>query len=389
MKVLTMPSSIIPQSMKTLTKPILVTKAQQLKELVRCLEGQKAVAVDTESNSLYAYRERVCLIQFSIPGGDYLVDPLALEDISPLGAVFANPGIEKVFHAAEYDVLTLKRDFGFEFANLFDTMLAARILGWEKIGLGNMLEAEFGVSLEKKFQKANWGKRPLPRAMLNYASLDTHYLINLRDILFKELERTKRMPLAIEDFTRLSQLSGNGPTPQPTDIWRMNGARDLTPQQATILKLLAEYRQGKAEKMDKPLFKVIDDKTLLAIAAAQPASYRELGTVPGMTDSQVKRHGKAALAAVRKGTQEEPSHPPRKLRLDAEYSARVEALREWRKKTARRMGVESDVVLPRNVMFAVAKKNPSDHTGLAKVMESVPWRFERYGRKIQAVLADH
>ena len=113
--------------------------------------------------------------------------------------------------------MCLKRDYGFEFNNLFDTMQAARILGFEHIGLSTMLENQFRVEPIKSFQKANWGKRPLPRAMLNYASLDTHYLIQLRDILFEELERTKRLPLALEDFTRLSQISGNGPTPQPTD----------------------------------------------------------------------------------------------------------------------------------------------------------------------------
>jgi ribonuclease D len=139
------------------------------------------VAVDTESNSLFAYREQVCLVQFSTTQADFLVDPLALADLTPLAPLFADPKIEKVFHAAEYDLLCLKRDFGFSFANLFDTMLAGRILGRKEIGLGAMLEAFYGVQADKRHQRANWGQRPLPAPLLEYATLDTHYLIPLRD----------------------------------------------------------------------------------------------------------------------------------------------------------------------------------------------------------------
>jgi ribonuclease D len=374
--------------MKTLPKPILVTTPKQLQEMILVLQDQPIVAVDTESNSLFAYRERVCLIQFSIPEADYLVDPMALDDLSPLGEVFASPEIEKVFHAAEYDLLVMKRDFGFRFVNLFDTMLAARILGRERVGLGNLLEAEFGVKLQKKFQKGNWGKRPLSQAMLNYARMDTHYLIRLRDIFKDGLQRAGRTPIALEDFSRLSQIDGNGPTPQRTNIWRMNGSRDLTPNQATTLKLLAEYRQGRAEKLDKPLFKVIGDKTLVEIAAREPESYRHLGEIHGMTEAQIRRHGKAILAAVRRGVEEEPTRPPKRNRKDGAFNDRLDKLREWRKVSARKMGVESDVVLPRDLMFEIARENPADFDGLAEIMADIPWRLERYGHKIHAVLAD-
>jgi ribonuclease D len=372
--------------MKTLPKPILVTQPKQLGEMTRLLQTQPIIAIDTESNSLFAYRERVCLIQFSIPDRDYLVDPLAIKDLSPLGAVFANSKIEKVFHAAEYDLLVMKRDFDFRFANLFDTMVAAKILGREKVGLGNLLATEFGVRLEKKFQKRDWGKRPLPQAMLNYARMDTHYLIRLRNTLRDDLKKTDRLPLAMEDFRRLSQLDGNGPTPQPTNIWRMNGSRDLTPHQATILKMLADYRQRRAEKIDKPLFKVIADTTLVEIAARKPKTMQDLGEIRGMTESQVRRHGKALLAAVQRGIESEPTYRPKQVRLTEDHIERLEALKVWRKKAARKMGVESDVVLPRDLMFKIARENPKDYDALATILRETPWRLERYGQKIQAVL---
>ena len=189
-----------------LPAPIVVTHEDTLARMVERLSREPRVAVDTESNSLYAYREQVCLIQFSVPGADYLVDPLAVENLTRLGPLFADGGMEKVFHAAEYDVVCLKRDFNFEFNNLFDTMVAARILGREEVGLGALLEHEFGVKLDKRFQRANWGERPLKGELLAYARLDTHYLLELRDRLYPKLMERGLWALAEEDFRRMGAM---------------------------------------------------------------------------------------------------------------------------------------------------------------------------------------
>ena len=165
----------------TLPPPILVADEAALRALVDALAGCPVVAVDTESNSLHAYRERVCLIQFSTPSADYIVDPIVLRDLTTLAPFFANPGQQKVFHAAEYDVICLRRDYGFEFTNLFDTMSAARTLGWPQVGLAAILETHFGVTMNKRFQRADWKRRPLTPEQLDYARLDTHYLLALRE----------------------------------------------------------------------------------------------------------------------------------------------------------------------------------------------------------------
>jgi ribonuclease D len=340
------------------------------------------VAVDTESNSLFAYREQVCLIQFSIPDEDYLVDPLALGDISQLGKVFESKKTEKIFHAAEYDLLTMKRDFDFEFCNLFDTMLAARIAGRKKVGLGTLLEAEFDVKVEKKYQRANWGKRPLTPEMQRYARLDTHFLIRLRDLLDEELKVLGRRELAQDDFVRLCQVNGTIPEPQEVDVWRVNGVRTLDPQQVTILRHIAEYREGFAKKYNRPLFKVIGDRTLVAIAETQPKNLKELSKLPGMSDSQVRRHGKALLRAVREGEQDKPSFRKSRPPVDERVMLVIEALREWRKKTARNLGVESDVVLPRLLLEKIAFSQPNNKVELDKVMSESPWRLKHYGERI-------
>ena len=181
--------------------PIWIDAPDALRAMVKDLSRQSLVAVDTESNSLYAYQEQVCLIQFSTLDQDYLVDPLALKDLSPLGEIFSNPNIEKVFHAAEYDLICLKRDFDFTFENLFDTMIAGRILGRDAVGLGSMLQQAFDIKVDKRYQKANWGKRPLPREYTDYARLDTHFLIPLRNSMKEELVKIDRWELAEEDLT--------------------------------------------------------------------------------------------------------------------------------------------------------------------------------------------
>ena len=375
-----------------LPHPILITRREQLLQLADRLQEGPIVAVDTESNSLFAYREQVCLIQFSARGEDYLVDPLALNDLSPLAGLFSDPAVEKVFHAAEYDVICMRRDFGFEFNNLFDTMIAARILGRDGVGLGSLLQAEFSVHLNKRFQRANWGQRPLPPHLLDYARLDTHYLIALRDRLKKQLQQTDLWPLAMEDFERLRQVNGNlhdGVEKQVHAInpWRVKGAYDLTPGQAAVLFELCRYRDQVASSINRPLFKVINDHTLLSISIMVPQNLKELSSIDGMSPRQVRRHGKKILPAIQRGLQADPLYPPKPPRPSEKFVRRLERLRRWRKVTAQGLGVQSDVILPRDLLYSLAASNPASEAELAQDMKDVPWRMERFGNQILDVLS--
>lgn len=365
---------------------MLITEPAELKGLAQELGRQRLVAVDTESNSLHAFREQVCLIQFSADGRDSLVDPLAVPDVGALGPLFSNPRIEKIFHAAEYDLMVLARDYGFGFRNLFDTMIAARILGRQQVGLGNMLEAEFGVKLAKKFQRANWGQRPLSREMLDYARLDTHYLIELRHRLKRELVERGRWPIAEEDFKRLETTVLEAPDADAADIWRIKGAYKLDRSVTPILQKLAEYRAQQAERADVPLFKVLGDSTLTAIASAAPVSLEQLSQIPGMSEGQIRRHGRAILAAVQAGAGAEPPPRPKRAPYDEAYVERLDALRNWRKQTAKAMEVESDVVLPRDLLEGLAKRNPRNRRELDAMLNELPWRRAQYGDQILDVL---
>jgi ribonuclease D len=373
-------------SLPSLPDPILVKTKSELLGLVDILLEQPIIAVDTEANSLFAYQEKVCLIQFSIPKIDYIVDPLAIEDISLLGQIFSNPKIEKIFHAAEYDIIILKHDFNFKFVSLFDTMLAARILGWKSQGLSKILQSQFGFIINKKYQRADWGQRPLPGEMLAYAQMDTHFLSTIRNRMKSELQERNRWDLAQEDFKRMCQVEPNFNN-EKKNVWSINGANDLKPQQVAVLDQLYKFRDDKAKELDRPLFKVINDKALLNIAVAKPATLYDLEAVPGISKKQVKWIGGELLNSVKQGLNNHPPRKPHTRRYNSDYINRVDLLKTWRKKTAIKMAVESDVVLPKDLLYMIAKNDPQDKKELNCILNSVPWRRKNFGEEIFELLS--
>ncbi|MBL8058402.1 MAG: ribonuclease D [Anaerolineales bacterium] len=364
--------------------PLLVETPAALARLADQLAAEPALAVDTEANSLFVYRERVCLIQISTRQQDLVIDPLSLPDLEPLRPLFANPRQQKVFHAAEYDLIGLRRDFGFEFANLFDTMVAARTLGWPQAGLAPLLETHFGVKMNKKHQRANWGKRPLTPDLLDYARLDTHYLFDLQAILERELAAAGRLEEAQEEFARLTRLrpAANGHGPEPEAFWRVSGARDLTPQQASLLRELHAYREAQAQRHDVPPFKVMGDATLIELALHAPQTPAELLPIPGMTEGQIRRHGAAVLAAIGRGQAAPPLRPPRAPQEPDAIRDRYDRLRTWRKRKAQERGVESDVILPREALWELARRAPRTPEELETLEHLGPWRRGQYGAEL-------
>jgi ribonuclease D len=372
----------------SLPPPILVADEDSLGRLAGTLALCPVVAVDTESNSLHAYRERVCLIQFSTLAADYIVDPIGLTDLSPLAPLFANPGQQKVFHAAEYDLICLRRDYQFEFTNIFDTMSAARTLGWPQVGLAAILDTHFGVKMNKRYQRADWKRRPLTPEQLDYARLDTHYLVALRDRQLQALTEAGRWPEADEEFARLARPRGDseasGPDPA---FWRVKGARDLAPAQAAVLQALFAYREQQAERMDRPPFKVMGEATLMELARRVPRRREDLENLPGMTPDQIHRHADGVLHAIQQGLQAPAQRAPQADREPDDVRDRYDRLHAWRKERARTRGVESDVILPRTALWDLARRPPRTRGELARVTDFGPWRRETYGEEILALLS--
>jgi ribonuclease D len=368
---------------------IWVNSSTALKELRATLARETAIAVDTEADSLYSYFDKVCLLQISTRDADYVVDPLAV-DLKPLAPIFAEARVEKTFHAAEYDILCLKRDYGFEFANIFDTMIAARVLGWKNVGLGNVLQERFGVMVNKKFQRADWGRRPLSREQMAYAREDTHYLLALRDLQIIELEKRNRLLEARAEFERLTRAV---PTPRrfdPDAYWNLDGARDLEPARLGILRELFRWRDAQARKENHPPFKVLSEVTLINLAVARPTSPRALQNVGGVSPYIFRRYGNAILDAVHRGLAQPQTQIPQPrgrgaAPLDDRARTRLGKLKEWRKERAAARGVATDVIVSNEILFELARRNPKTldvlrETGLGE------WKIQEYGEEIVAAL---
>lgn len=282
-------------------QPRLVDRQATLHAIVAELLQCPIVGVDTESDSLYRYHERVCLIQLSTPQADYVVDALAV-DMRPLGALFGSDSVEKVFHAAEYDVMCLKRDYGFGFSNLFDTMLASRILGVKQFGLSALLRDHLGVALNKSMQRADWGARPLCRDKLRYAAMDSHYLPELRDILLGRLQANERLWAQARDgFEALCRLNGHQRRFDPEGYLRLPGARQLEATEASVLRELYLWREETARSSDTPPFRIVSNEALMKLAMLQPRSEQALSLLQCAQAGRVMRHLPEVLQAIARG----------------------------------------------------------------------------------------
>ena len=349
--------------------------------MITDLAAQSRVAVDTESNSMHAFREQVCLVQFSSTTTDYLVDPLALKDLSALAPFFANPNIEKIFHAAEYDLICLRRDFHFDFVNLFDTMHAARILGYPAVGLDSLLGKKFGIRMDKRHQKANWGARPLTKEQVHYARLDTHYLFQLRDELEKELAESGRLQFAKEDFARACYFEETKPKVNGESWMRFSARKDMTLRELTVLAHLCKWRDHEAEKLNRPPYKVIMDDIFVSLSKSMPEHKVDLSAA-GLSEKQIRLWGDSVLAAVRRGASAPlVQRKQTEVKNDA-YLRRVEKLKAWRKKIGIEAGVESDVVLPKPYLSILCENPPKTMEELSELMKDAPARFEKYGTQI-------
>ena len=257
------------------TPLVMVESDEALVAAVASLSSASVLGIDTESDSFHHYQEKVCLVQISDLHTDYVIDPLRVGDMSPLGALFAERSIVKVFHGADYDVVSLKRDFGFKFANLFDTMIASQFLGLPRIGLADLIESNFGHVVDKRYQRHDWAQRPLEDEHLEYARGDTHFLPALRELLTLRLERSGRLRSVMEECRLMENREWQGRTRDPSDFLRVKGARQLDELSQRVLRSLYAYRDQEAASMDRPAFKVIPDPVLLELARTRPRTYDE------------------------------------------------------------------------------------------------------------------
>ncbi|MCB0044260.1 MAG: HRDC domain-containing protein [Caldilineaceae bacterium] len=382
-------------ALRKLTNPTLVYTKKAFARMIETLQARTVIALDTESDSLYSYYPKVCLIQITSYADpdqpdadqviDFLLDPLRLADIGELGTLLADPQIEIILHAADNDILILQRDFDFTFRNIYDTQLAARILGTRRAGLNAILAENFGLTIDKRMQRTNWGKRPLTAQQLTYAQMDTHYLLALRERQIQALKEAKRWEEAQEAFSHLERIDYHQrPHPERT-FWQTKAARSVDRKRTNVLEAVWAWREKEAQQQNRPPFKIVSDRVLERLAMQTPENQAQLAKIAGLSDYQLRRYGKAMLAAVAEGKQQPLPKPPESAprhTLDKATQARYEALRNWRSKTARARGVDTDIVFNNSTLLAIAKRRPHSAAELEEIVEIGPWKAKTYAPDI-------
>ncbi len=296
--------------MKKDTRPIhFVEDEKGLKDCVKRLKGVKLLGVDTESNSLFAFTERVCVIQVASDKDLFIIDPLTITDLSPLMAFLEDEKITKVFHGADYDVMCLKRDYDVQIRSIFDTYITSRLLGREKLGLADLAHGCSGVTLAKKYTKSNWGKRPLSPEQVEYLVDDVRYLHEIHACLSQELKDAGKEEEATKAFKKLESLPGMRAEPTVDDFWRMKRTRELSDPSLGALKALVALRLDRAKRLDRPVFKVIGNDTLVTIAKELPQTMEELSRIKGVSPYIQRTFGAQLLRAVQQGKKHPVQHP--------------------------------------------------------------------------------
>jgi ribonuclease D len=367
--------------------------AQSVSAWMSSIGGSKLVALDTEGASFHRFVDRIYLLQVSTREHTAVIDPLPIGVPRELGDLIEDPSVEIVFHDADYDLRLLQQDYGWQVRNVFDTRVAAQLLGIKAFGLAALLEQYFGVKLDKKHQRADWSMRPLTKDMLDYAAQDTMYLTGLRDEMKAQLEKKGRWAWAQEEFTRLEATKW-GAEDESTAFMKMKGARDLNRRELAVLKELVNWRNAVAGEQDKATFRVLGNEPLFEIAKTNPRDRAALSAIKGMPRGILESRAQALIDAVGRGLavpeDDLPKFPrgPRWDR-DPDFDTRVSAIKTVRDQIAAKLDMDTGVLFSREKMEAVARANPASTEELEKMTELRRWQIEVLGAGIIDALRPH
>jgi ribonuclease D len=350
-----------------------------------------SIAIDTEGASFHRFVDRIYLLQLSTADHSAVIDPLPLGTPKRLGDILENRAVQVILHDADYDLRLLHQDYNWRVTNLFDTRVAAQLLGLRSFGLAALLELYFGIKLDKKHQRADWSMRPLPADMLEYAAQDTRHLIALRDLLEAELRKKGRMHWAQEEFDRAEGTRWE-PEEANTSFLRLKGARDLNRRELARLRELVGWRDSIAAELDRAVFRVAGNETLLDLARTAPASRDALFAVKGFPRGMSELRAAEALAAIVRGDAVPDAELPRfpkstRWDRDPDFDDRVGRLKIVRDEAAIRLDLDPGVLCSRDRMEAVARRNPRSVAEVDEVVELRKWQAEVLGPEFVVALA--
>ena len=350
-----------------------------------------SIALDTEGASFHRFVDRVYLMQLSTRDATAIVDPLPTGDLSSLKPLVENPEIEIVFHDADYDLRLLRQDYGWATRRIFDTRIAAQLLGYKAFGLAALLELHFGITLDKKFQRADWSLRPLSAGMLEYASQDTMYLLALRDILHAELDAKGRLGWAAEEFARLEQTQWSGEDSTLLFL-KVKGARDLKRRELAVLRELVPWRDGVAKELDRATFRVVSNDVLLEICRVQPTIKQALGVIKGMPRGVLDQRGDTVLACVARAIALDEADLPKfpkapRWEKDPEFDDRAARVRGVRDDVATTLTLDPGVLCSREKLETIARRMPTSMAALYETPDLRRWQADLLGPGVLRALA--
>lgn len=375
----------------------------KLTKAIERMLPDKAIGIDTETNNLYAYQEKVCLLQISTWDEDFIIDPLAFADKSALymlNELTSHYDIVKIFQGADYDVGGLQRDFGLEFHRIFDTYLSARYLRYDGLGLQYLVNHHFGIMLDKSLTKFNWGKRPIPPAELDYARSDVRYLVPLYWRLKGELKSKGILADAMVDFERLSEKKISLKQFDANDYTKIKGAQELSPEQKRKLRELYVFREKKAQKWNRPPFKVLNERTLINLAQLDsgPQLNERVRTTKGLPGHRREEITKGIVQCLERAEEKSPikelphsrNKKSKKKTGQQVYFSRRRAndnLKAWRNEKANGE-IDPQAVLPNYVLDKILTLAPETEEELAHIPFFGPKRLQKYGSEVLAILED-
>ena len=363
---------------------------QEAEDFLADISGIREIAVDTEGASFHRFIDRIYLLQISTRERSAIIDPLPIGMPQGLGEILQDPDVEVVFHDADYDLRLLHQDYGWHVNHIFDTRIAAQLLGIKAFGLAALLEQFFDVKLDKKHQRADWSLRPLTQGMLDYAAQDTKYLLDLRDQMKARLEKLGRWEWAQEEFERLEGTKWEEDD-SSLSFLRIKGARDLTRRELALLRELVPWRDSVAREVDRATFRVMGNEVLLDIARKAPRTVKELSGLKGMPRGILDRGAHAILAAVERGLEVAEEHLPRfprspKWEREDDFDSRVARLKSVRDAAASRLNLDPGVLCSRERLEAIARKKPSKVGDLEDVPGLRKWQIAEMGEQFVSAL---
>jgi len=370
---------------------MLIETKEAFLKLLAALESAERFALDIEGDSLYHYFEKVCMIQISTDSSTFIIDPLALEDLDGFSLLTAADSVDKVFHAASYDVSCLRRDYDCSFENIFDTHLAAQLIGYEQLGLSTLLQDHLAVTHSKRRQRDDWSRRPLKQEQLRYAAMDTHHLLRLRDTLEEQLREKGRLSWAREEFDCIAGMEAPEKEFDPEGFRRIRGCHDLFPEQQSVLRSLYLLRDRIAREMDTPPFKVVNDSVLVGLALHPPASRQELYGRRGISRRLAHNSAREIFHSIEQAQKQDPGLKPEATRntgksIPREARELLDKLKKWRQVRAEELELPVGVTFPGNTLEAIAASPPADYEGLAGIKGMRRWRLHEFGQEVLEVI---